>query len=98
MFLLLLGYVTDAMAIIPISVWRFAPTPVTRGVDLEWSGIVVVVLAEIGLITPPEDGTVFVLKVTLPRCRSARSSAAWSPIWRLTWRVSRGWWPFRSSD
>ena len=64
---LLLGCVMDAMAIILIFVPLFAPTLVAQGFDLVWFGIIVVVLVEIGLITPPVGMNVFVLKANLPR-------------------------------
>jgi TRAP-type C4-dicarboxylate transport system permease large subunit len=63
---LLLGCVMDTMAIILIFVPLFAPTLVAQGYDLIWFGIVVVVLTEIGLITPPIGMNVFVLKANLP--------------------------------
>lgn len=64
---LLLGCVMDAMAIVLIFVPLFAPTLVAQGFDLVWFGIVVVVLVEIGLITPPVGMNVFVLKANLPK-------------------------------
>lgn len=64
---LLLGCVMDSMAIILIFVPLFTPTLVAQGFDLVWFGIIVVVLTEIGLITPPVGMNVFVLKANLPR-------------------------------
>lgn len=64
---LVLGCVMDSMAIILIFVPLFTPTLVTLGYDLVWFGIVVVVLTEIGLITPPIGMNVFVLKANLPQ-------------------------------
>lgn len=64
---LLLGCVMDSMAIILIFVPLFAPTLVAQGFDLVWFGIIVVVLVEIGLITPPIGMNVFVLKANLPK-------------------------------
>jgi TRAP-type C4-dicarboxylate transport system permease large subunit len=64
---LVLGCVMDAMAIILIFVPLFAPTLVAQGFDLVWFGIIVVVLTEIGLITPPVGMNVFVLKANLPK-------------------------------
>ena len=64
---LLLGCVMDSMAIILIFVPLFTPTLVAQGFDLVWFGIVVVVLTEIGLITPPVGMNVFVLKANLPK-------------------------------
>lgn len=64
---LLLGCVMDSMAIILIFVPLFTPTLVAQGFDLVWFGIIVVVLTEIGLITPPVGMNVFVLKANLPK-------------------------------
>jgi TRAP-type C4-dicarboxylate transport system permease large subunit len=55
------------MAIILIFVPLFTPTLLAQGFDLIWFGIVVVVLTEIGLITPPIGMNVFVLKANLPQ-------------------------------
>lgn len=64
---LVLGCVMDSMAIILIFVPLFAPTLAAQGFDLVWFGIIVVVLTEIGLITPPVGMNVFVLKANLPK-------------------------------
>ena len=64
---LVLGCVMDSMAIILIFVPLFTPTLVAQGFDLVWFGIIVVVLTEIGLITPPVGMNVFVLKANLPK-------------------------------
>jgi tripartite ATP-independent transporter DctM subunit len=64
---LLLGCVMDTMAIILIFVPVFMPTLVAQQFDLVWFGIIVVVLTEIGLITPPVGMNVFVLKANLPK-------------------------------
>ena len=64
---LVLGCVMDSMAIILIFVPLFTPTLVANDFNLVWFGIVVVVLTEIGLITPPIGMNVFVLKANLPQ-------------------------------
>lgn len=63
---LLLGCVMDSLAIILICVPLFAPIIIANGFDLIWFGIVVVVVTEIALITPPIGMNVFVIKATLP--------------------------------
>lgn len=63
---LLLGCVLDSMAIILIFVPLFAPVVAMQGFDLVWFGIIVVVVTEIALITPPVGMNVFVLKAVLP--------------------------------
>lgn len=81
---LLLGCVMDSMAIILIFVPLFLPTLVAQGYDLVWFGIIVVVLTEIGLITPPVGMNVFVLKANLPKV----------PVWT----IFRGLVPFIGVD
>lgn len=63
---LILGCVMDSMAIILIFVPLFAPIVVSQGFDLVWFGIIVIVVTEIALITPPVGMNVFVLKAVLP--------------------------------
>jgi tripartite ATP-independent transporter DctM subunit len=60
------GCVMDSMAIILIFVPLFAPVVALQGFDLVWFGIIVVVVTEIALITPPVGMNVFVLKAVLP--------------------------------
>ena len=66
---LLLGCVMDSLAIILICVPLFAPIIQAFGMDLVWFGILVVVVTEIGLITPPVGMNVFVLNSCLPGVR-----------------------------
>lgn len=63
---LILGCVMDSLAIILIFVPLFAPVVAAQGFDLVWFGIIVVVVTEIALITPPVGMNVFVLKAVLP--------------------------------
>ncbi|UTW11429.1 TRAP transporter large permease [Marinobacterium rhizophilum] len=63
---LVLGCVMDSLAIILICVPLFVPIVLANGFDLIWFGIIVVVVTEIALITPPIGMNVFVLKATLP--------------------------------
>ncbi len=66
---LLLGCVMESLAIILICVPLFLPILISHGFDLVWFGIIVVVVTEIALITPPIGMNVFVLKATLPHVR-----------------------------
>ncbi|MEZ5872800.1 MAG: TRAP transporter large permease [Nitratireductor sp.] len=63
---LVLGCVMDSLAIILIFVPLFTPIVVAQGFDLVWFGVIVVVVTEIALITPPVGMNVFVLKAVLP--------------------------------
>ena len=66
---LLLGCVMESLAIILICVPLFLPILISHGFDLVWFGIIVVMVTEIALITPPIGMNVFVLKAALPHVR-----------------------------
>ena len=63
---ILLGCVFDGLALLFLTVPVFAPMVVTLGYDLIWFGIVVIIVSEIALITPPIGMNVFVLKSMNP--------------------------------
>jgi TRAP-type C4-dicarboxylate transport system permease large subunit len=63
--LLFLGTILDTTSIILIVVPLFLPIIDAHGMSLVWFGIVVVVGAEIGLLTPPLGIACFVIKSTL---------------------------------
>lgn len=63
----LLGAVLDTIAMIIIAVPIVYPTMVTLGIDPIWFGILIVVVSEIGLITPPYGMNVFVINGTIPK-------------------------------
>ncbi len=63
---LVLGCVMDSMAIILIFVPLFAPIVVAEGFDLVWFGLIVIVVTEVALVTPPVGMNVFVRKARLP--------------------------------
>ena len=60
--MLLLGFIMDAMAIVLLTVPIFYPLVVGLGFDAIWFGILVVRVAEMGLITPPVGLNVYVMK------------------------------------
>jgi len=62
----LLGCVLESISMILLTVPVFYPLVQHMGYDLVWFGIVVVVVTEISLITPPIGMNVFVLKTLLP--------------------------------
>ncbi|WP_349358672.1 TRAP transporter large permease [Stappia sp.] len=66
---LLLGMVLESLSMVLLTVPIFAPLMAALGYDLIWFGIVVVVVTEISLITPPVGLNVFVLKSVLPDVR-----------------------------
>ncbi len=63
--LIILGTILDTTSIILIMVPLFLPVIVPYGVDLVWFGIVTIVGAEIGLLTPPLGISCYVIKSTL---------------------------------
>lgn len=65
--LLFLGTIIDTSSIILICAPLFLATIEGMGLDLVWFGIITVVGAEIGLLTPPFGISCFVIKQTLDR-------------------------------
>jgi tripartite ATP-independent transporter DctM subunit len=63
--LIVLGTILDTTSIILIMVPLFLPVVAPYGVDLVWFGIVTIVGAEIGLLTPPLGISCYVIKSTL---------------------------------
>lgn len=63
---ILLGCVLDSYSMILLTVPSLYPLIDSLGYDLVWYGIVVVVVTEISLITPPIGINVFVLRSLLP--------------------------------
>ena len=80
----LLGCVLESMSMILLTVPMFYPVVQHLGFDLIWFGIIVVVVTEISLITPPVGLNVFVLRSVLPEVP--------------TGEVFRGVLPFVASD
>jgi len=60
------GFFMDAMALIVLLIPIFFPVLVTLGVDLIWFGVIVVLVGEMGVITPPVGVNVFVIKGIAP--------------------------------
>ncbi len=66
---LVMGMVFEAIGILVLLVPVFLPALSAAGVDMIWFGIIVVIVSEIGLITPPIGMNVFVVKSVLPDAR-----------------------------
>jgi len=62
MIYILLGAVLDTMAMIILSIPIFFPIVASMGFDAVWFGILVVVVVELALITPPMGINVFVIR------------------------------------
>jgi tripartite ATP-independent transporter DctM subunit len=63
---IVLGCILESISMMLLTVPVFYPVMQSLGFDLVWFGIVVVVVIEISLITPPIGLNVFVLKSMLP--------------------------------
>ena len=63
---LILGCFLETMSMVMLTVPIFYPIVASMGFDLIWFGIVVVVAAEISLITPPLGLNIFMIKNVMP--------------------------------
>jgi tripartite ATP-independent transporter DctM subunit len=61
-----LGCVFDGLAMIFLTIPIFFPIIVSLGLDPVWFGVILVIVVELGLITPPMGMNVFVVKALLP--------------------------------
>lgn len=62
----ILGMVFEALGILVLIVPMFLPTLQAQGIDLIWFGVIVIILIELGLITPPVGVNVFTVKAARP--------------------------------
>ena len=77
----LLGCVFESLSMILLTVPIFAPVVANLGFDLIWFGILVVVVTEISLITPPIGLNVFVLKGVLKDVSVSTIFKGVTPFW-----------------
>ena len=77
---LILGAVFDSLAMLLLTVPIFFPIVTSLGLDPIWFGIVVIIVIEAGLISPPIGINVFVVQSVLPDVS--------------LWRIYAGVWPF----
>lgn len=78
---LVLGCVFDGPAMVLLTVPLFAPLVALLGFDLIWFGIVVVVVTEISMVTPPIGINAFVLKSVLPELSLSQIFRGIAPFW-----------------
>lgn len=78
---LLLGCVLDTLAMVLLTVPAIFPLVVGLGFDPVWFGVFVVVVTEIGMLTPPVGMNVFVIKATLPDVNTAEVFRGVTPFW-----------------
>ena len=60
------GFFMDSMALIIVTIPIFYPVVLKLGFDPIWFGVVVVLIGEMGVITPPVGVNVFVIKAIAP--------------------------------
>ena len=65
-FYIILGCVLDSVAIILVTVPVFLPVVIALDYNTVWYGILMVVVVEVGLITPPVGLNIFVIRAQLP--------------------------------
>ncbi|MEM1049369.1 MAG: TRAP transporter large permease [Pseudomonadota bacterium] len=78
---LVLGCVFESLSMILLTVPIFFPLVIQLGYDPVWFGILVVVITEISLITPPVGLNVFVLRGVLPDVRTSTIFRGVTPFW-----------------
>ena len=60
------GFFMDSMALIVVTIPIFFPLVMSLGFDPIWFGVIIVIVAEMGVITPPVGVNVFVIKGIAP--------------------------------
>jgi tripartite ATP-independent transporter DctM subunit len=75
-----MGCIFDSLAMLILTVPIFTAIVKPMGIDLIWFGIIVIIVVELGLITPPIGMNVFVVNATIPDVS--------------VWTIYRGIWPF----
>jgi TRAP-type C4-dicarboxylate transport system permease large subunit len=78
---LMLGCVLDTLAMVLLTVPAIFPVVEALGFDPIWFGVFVVVMAEIGMLTPPVGLNVFVIKATMPDVNSGTVFKGVVPFW-----------------
>ena len=60
------GFFMDSMALVVVTIPIFFPLVMKLGFDPIWFGVIIVLVAEMGVITPPVGVNVFVIKGIAP--------------------------------
>ncbi|MCV6587769.1 MAG: TRAP transporter large permease [Marinobacterium sp.] len=81
MIYVVLGMVFESLSMLLLTVPIFFPLVQSLGFDLVWFGIVVVVVTEISLITPPVGMNVFVLSAVLRDIKASTIFRGVTPFW-----------------
>ena len=78
---ILLGCILESLSMLLLTIPIFYPVGHSLGFDLVWFGIVVVVVTEISLITPPVGLNVFVLSGVLKDVKTSTVFKGVTPFW-----------------
>lgn len=78
---LILGCVLESLSMVLLTVPIFYPVIDALGFDLIWFGIIVVVVTEISLITPPIGMNIFVLRSVVRNVSTATIFRGVTPFW-----------------
>ncbi len=78
---ILLGTVFESLSMLLLTVPVFYPLVASLGFDLVWFGIVVVVVTEISLITPPVGLNIFVLSSVVKDIKTSTIFKGVTPYW-----------------
>ena len=78
---LALGCVFESLSMLLLTVPIFFPLVISLGYDPVWFGIIVVVVTEISLITPPVGLNVFVLRGVVPDVSTGTVFRGVTPFW-----------------
>ncbi|MEM7422918.1 MAG: TRAP transporter large permease [Pseudomonadota bacterium] len=78
---LVLGCVFESLSMLLLTVPIFFPLVTSLGYDAVWFGIIVVVVTEISLITPPVGLNVFVLRGVVPDVSTGTIFRGVTPFW-----------------
>lgn len=80
---LVLGCILDSISMILLTVPLFHPIIVGLGYDPVWFGVVLVVVVEVGLLTPPIGSNVFVLRSVIPDVKTSTIFAGVAPFFAV---------------
>ena len=80
---ILLGMVFESLSMLLLTVPVFFPLVHSLGFDMVWFGIVVVVVTEISLITPPVGMNVFVLSAVMKDIKASTIFKGVTPFWAM---------------
>ncbi len=78
-----LGMLLESLSMLLLTLPVFFPVVQALGLDPVWFGLVVVVVTEISLITPPVGLNVFVLSATVPDISTRTIFKGVTPFWTV---------------